>query len=157
MRAVERQVDAVADVRAALQELIGIIKRILSKKSKDLSKSYALHATESSVWQRNRRVQYGFSVRGVDHVDSQGMLRGGALNTGNNRTVTRWSTRWSRAAILRTLRQRSPLRTRSNNRVTTDRVQVLHPGMRRSMARAVRVAVTSIPVDRARNVRSEQT
>jgi IS5 family transposase len=47
MRDVERQLDSVAEgSRVALQELIGRTKRILSQKTKDKNKLYALHAPE---------------------------------------------------------------------------------------------------------------
>jgi transposase, IS5 family len=47
MRDVERQLGAVADCsRGALQELIANTKRILSQKTKDKNKLYALHAPE---------------------------------------------------------------------------------------------------------------
>jgi IS5 family transposase len=47
MRDVERQLGAVTDDRrAGLQKLIGRTKRILSQKTKDRNKLYALHAPE---------------------------------------------------------------------------------------------------------------
>jgi IS5 family transposase len=50
MRDVERQLDSVAEAsRVVLQELIGRTKRILSQKTKDKNKLYALHAQRGGV------------------------------------------------------------------------------------------------------------
>ena len=73
MRDVERQLDAVADCgHAALQELIGHIRRILSQKPKDKNKLYALHVPEVECL---AKVQGAHAIRirreGVDHDDSQ--------------------------------------------------------------------------------------
>lgn len=65
MRDVERQLDAVADCsRAALRELIGRTKRILSQKPKDKNRLYALRAPEVECLAKGKaRIPYEFGVK----------------------------------------------------------------------------------------------
>ncbi|AJY27118.1 transposase domain protein (plasmid) [Burkholderia thailandensis 34] len=65
MRDVERQVDGVAQQsRAALEDLIGRTKRILTQKQKDKNKLYALHAPEVECLAKGKaRKPYEFGVK----------------------------------------------------------------------------------------------
>ncbi|MEX3816753.1 IS5/IS1182 family transposase, partial [Paraburkholderia sp. BR13439] len=65
MRDVERQLDTVVDNRRAeLQELIARTKRILTQKTKDRNKLYALHAPEVECLAKGKvRTPYEFGVK----------------------------------------------------------------------------------------------
>ncbi|MEX3860435.1 IS5/IS1182 family transposase, partial [Paraburkholderia sp. BR10923] len=65
MRDVERQLDTVVDNRRAeLQELIARTKRILTQKTKDKNKLYALHAPEVECLAKGKvRTPYEFGVK----------------------------------------------------------------------------------------------
>ncbi|TDF97006.1 IS5 family transposase [Paraburkholderia guartelaensis] len=79
MRDVERQIDAVSDgSRASLQELIGRTKRILSQKTKDKNKLYAMHAPEVECLAKGKaRTPYEFGVKvSITTTHKEGLVVG---------------------------------------------------------------------------------
>ncbi len=86
MRDVERQVPQVADSgRAALLELIGRTKRILTQKPKDKNKLYALHAPEVECLAKGKaRKPYEFGVKvSITTTHKEGLVVGMRSMPGN--------------------------------------------------------------------------
>ncbi|MGK2833528.1 IS5 family transposase, partial [Ralstonia pseudosolanacearum] len=86
MRDVERQLGAVAmHSRAALEDLIGRAKRILSQKPKDKHKLYALHAPEVECLAKGKaRKPYEFGVKvSITTTHKEGLVLGARSMPGN--------------------------------------------------------------------------
>jgi IS5 family transposase len=86
MRDVDRQLDTVAnDRQAALQELIGRTKQILSQKQKDKNKLYALHAPEVECLAKGKaRTPYEFGVKvSITTTHREGLVVGARSMPGN--------------------------------------------------------------------------
>ncbi len=86
MRDVERQLGSVVEHgRAALQELIGRTKRILSQKTKDKNKLYALHAPEVECISKGKaRRPYEFGVKvSITTTHREGLVVGARTMPGN--------------------------------------------------------------------------
>lgn len=143
MRDVERQLDAVADRScAALQELIGRTKRILSQKPKDRNKLYALHALEVECLAREGAHTVRIQREGVDHDDSQGRARGGdALNAGSPYDGHTLAEALEQAAILSDVTPEVAVADRGYKGVAIDGVKVYHPGLPRGITRTLRIMI----------------
>ncbi|MEX3860401.1 transposase, partial [Paraburkholderia sp. BR10923] len=86
MRDVERQLDTVVDNRRAeLQELIARTKRILTQKTKDKNKLYALHAPEVECLAKGKaRTPYEFGVKvSITTTHREGLVVGARSMPGN--------------------------------------------------------------------------
>lgn len=86
MRDVERQLDDVAEQsRAALEDLIGRTKRILTQKQKDKNKLYALHAPEVECLAKGKaRKPYEFGVKvSITTTHKEGLVIGARSMPGN--------------------------------------------------------------------------
>jgi len=86
MRDVDRQVEQVAETgRVALKELIARVKRILSQKTKDKNKLYALHAPEVECIAKGKaRTPYEFGVKvSITTTHTEGLVVGALTDTAN--------------------------------------------------------------------------
>lgn len=143
MRDVERQLDAVADCgRAALQELIGRTRRILSQKPKDKNKPYALHAPEVECLAKGKaRTPYEFGVKvSITTTHKEGLVVGMRSMPGNpydghaGRGAGAGGDPQRRHAGGR--RRRPQLQGRRHRRC-----EIYHPGLRRGITRALRAMI----------------
>lgn len=144
MRDVERQLDTVADCsRAALQELMGRTKRILSQKPKDRNKLYALHAPEVECLAKGKaRTPYGFGVKvSITTTPKEGLVVGMHSMPGNPYDGHTLAGALERAAILSDVRPEVAAVDRGYKGVAIDGVKVYHPGVRRGITRAPRAMI----------------
>jgi IS5 family transposase len=144
MRDVERQVDAVADCsHAALQELIGRTKRILSQKPKDKNKLYALHAPEVECLAKGKvRIPYEFGVKvSITTTHKEGLVVGMRSMPGNPYDGHTLAEALEQAAILSDVPPEVAIVDRGYKGVAIDGVKVYHPGLRRGITRGLRAMI----------------
>jgi IS5 family transposase len=144
MRDVERQLDTIADCsRAALQELIGRTKRILSQKPKDKNKLYALHAPEVECLAKGKAgTPYEFGVKvSIKTTHKEGLVVGMRSMPGNPYDGHTLAEALEQAAILSDVTPVVAVVDRGYKGVAIDGVKVYHPGMRRGITRALRAMI----------------
>ncbi|MGF6604375.1 IS5 family transposase [Paraburkholderia sp. GAS448] len=144
MRDVERQLDAVADCsRAALQELIGRTKRILSQKPKDRNKLYALHAPEVECLAKGKaRKPYEFGVKvSIKTTHKEGLVVGMRSMPGNPYDGHTLAEALEQAANLCDATPEVAIVDRGYKGVAVDGVKIYHPGLRRGITRGRRAMI----------------
>jgi transposase, IS5 family len=144
MRDVERQIDAVSDgSRAALQELIGRTKRILSQKAKDKSKLYALHAPEVECLAKGKaRTPYEFGVKvSITTTHKEGLVVGMRSMPGNPYDGHTLAEALEQAAILSDITPEIAVVDRGYKGVDIEGVKIYHPGLRRGITRGLRAMI----------------
>ncbi|WOD16767.1 IS5 family transposase [Paraburkholderia kirstenboschensis] len=143
MRDVERQVDAVADCsRAALQELIGRTKRILSQKLKDKNKLYALHAPEVECLAKGKaRIPYEFGVKvSITTTHKEGLVVGMRSMPGNPYDGHTLAEALEQAANT-DVTPEVAIVDRGYKGVALDGVKIYHPGLRRGITCGLRAMI----------------
>jgi len=141
MRDVERQLDGVAQQsRAALEELIGRTKRILSQKQKDKNKLYALHAPEVECISKGKaRKPYEFGVKvSITTTHKEGLVVGARSMPGNPYDGHTLAEALEQAAILSDVQPEIAVVDRGYRGVAIDGVKIYHPGLRRGITRGLR-------------------
>jgi transposase, IS5 family len=144
VRDVERQLDTVADCsRAALRELIGRTKRILSQKPKDKNKLYALHAPEVECLAKGKaRIPYEFGVKvSITTTHKEGLGVGIRSMPGNPYDGHTLAEALEQAAILSDVTPEVAVVDRGYKGVAIDGVKIYHPGLRRGITRALRAII----------------
>jgi IS5 family transposase len=141
MRDVERQLDSVADTnRAALQELIGRTKRIVSQKPKDKNKLYALHAPEVECISKGKaRQPYEFGVKvSITTTHKEGPAVGMRSMPGNPYDGHTLAEALEQAQILSEIMPEIAVVDRGYRGVAIDGVKIYHPELRRGITRGLR-------------------
>lgn len=144
MRDVERQVDSVSEgSRVALQELIGRTKRILSQKTKDKNKLYALHAPEVECLAKGKaRTPYEFGVKvSITTTHKEGLVVGMRSMPGNPYDGHTLAEALEQAAILSDITPESAVLDRGYKGVDIEGVKIYHPGLRRGITRGLRAMI----------------
>ena len=144
MRDVERQLGAVADSsRGALQALIANTKRILSQKSKDKHKLYALHAPEVECLAKGKaRKPYEFGVKvSITTTHEEGLVVGARSMPGNPYDGHTLAEALEQAAILSDVTPEVAIVDRGYRGVAIDGVKIYHPGLRRGITRGLRAMI----------------
>ncbi|RQU49427.1 IS5 family transposase [Burkholderia cenocepacia] len=144
MRDVERQLDGVAQQsRAALEDLIGRTKRILSQKQKDKNKLYALHAPEVECLAKGKaRKPYEFGVKvSITTTHKEGLVVGARSMPGSPYDGHTLAEALEQAAILSDVQPEIAVVDRGYKGVAIDGVKVYHPGLRRGITRGLRAII----------------
>ncbi|WP_175233554.1 IS5 family transposase, partial [Paraburkholderia humisilvae] len=144
MRDVERQVDPVSEERrVALQELIGRTKRILSQKTKDRNKLYALHAPEVECLAKGKaRTPYEFGVKvSITTTHKEGLVVGMRSMPGNPYDGHTLAEALEQAAILSDITPEIAVVDRGYRGVDIEGVKIYHPGLRRGITRGLRAMI----------------
>ena len=144
MRDVERQVAQVADPgRAALLELIGRTKRILTQKAKDKNKLYALHAPEVECLAKGKaRKPYEFGVKvSITTTLKEGLVVGMRSMPGNPYDGHTLAEALEQAAILSDLTPEVAIVDRGYKGVAIDGAKIYHQGLRRGITRGLRAMI----------------
>ncbi|HDR8957859.1 IS5 family transposase [Burkholderia vietnamiensis] len=144
MRDVERQLGGVAQQgRAALEDLIGRTKRILSQKTKDKNKLYALHAPEVECISKGKaRQPYEFGVKvSITTTHREGLVIGARSMPGNPYDGHTLAEALEQAAILSDVSPEIAVVDRGYKGVAVDGVQIYHPGLRRGITRGLRTMI----------------
>jgi IS5 family transposase len=144
MRDVERQIDAVSEgSRGVLQELIGRTKRILSQKTKDKTKLYALHAPEVEGLAKGKaRTPYEFGVKvSITTTHREGLVVGMRSMPGNPYDGHTLAEALEQAAILSDVTPEIAVVDRGYKGVDIEGVKIYHPGLRRGITRGLRAMI----------------
>ncbi|MGU7776310.1 IS5 family transposase [Burkholderia sp. MR1-5-21] len=144
MRDVERQLGGVAQQgRAALEDLIGRTKRILSQKTKDKNKLYALHAPEVECISKGKaRQPYEFGVKvSITTTHREGLVIGARSMPGNPYDGHTLAEALEQAAILSDVSPEIAVVDRGYKGVAVDGVKIYHPGLRRGITRGLRAMI----------------
>ncbi|AXF05496.1 IS5 family transposase [Paraburkholderia hospita] len=144
MRDVERQIDAVSEgSRGVLQELIGRTKRILSQKTKDKTKLYALHAPEVECLAKGKaRTPYEFGVKvSITTTHREGLVVGMRSMPGNPYDGHTLAEALEQAAILSDVTPEIAVVDRGYKGVDIEGVKIYHPGLRRGITRGLRAMI----------------
>ncbi|MGF6735683.1 IS5 family transposase [Paraburkholderia youngii] len=144
MRDVERQLDTVVDNRRAeLQELIARTKRILTQKTKDENKLYALHAPEVECLAKGKtRTPYEFGVKvSITTTHREGLVVGARSMPGNPYDGHTLEEALEQAAILSDVKPEIAIVDRGYRGAEPDGVKVYHPGLRRGITRTLRAMI----------------
>lgn len=144
MRDVERQLGGVAQQgRAALEDLIGRTKRILSQKQKDKNKLYALHAPEVECLAKGEACKpYEFGVKvSITTTHKEGLGVGARSMPGNPYDGNTLAEALEQAAILGDVQPEIAVVGRGYKGVAVDGVKVYHPGLRRGITRGLRAMI----------------
>ncbi|MBB5405766.1 IS5 family transposase [Paraburkholderia youngii] len=131
MRDVERQIDAAPKgSRAVLQDLIGRTKRILSQKTKDKNKLYALHAPEVECLAKGKaRTPYEFGVKvSITTTHKEGLVVGMRSMPGNPYDGHTLAEALEQAAILSDVTPEIAVVDRGYKGVDLEGVKIYHPG-----------------------------
>ncbi|MGF6293229.1 IS5 family transposase [Paraburkholderia youngii] len=143
MRDVERQIDAVSEgSRVVLQELIGRTKWILSQKTKDKAKLYALHAPEVECLAKGKaRTPYEFGVKvSITTTHREGLVVGMRSMPGNPYDDHTLAEAIEQAAILSDVTPETVV-DRGYKGVDIEGFKIYHPGMRRGITRGLRAMI----------------
>ncbi|BCF97815.1 IS5 family transposase (plasmid) [Paraburkholderia sp. PGU19] len=144
MRDVERQIDAVSEgSRGVLQELIDRTKRILSQKTKDKTKLYALHAPEVECLAKGKaRTPYEFGVKvSITTTHREGLVVGMRSMPGNPYDGHTLAEALEQAAILSDVTPEIAVVDRGYKGVDIEGVKIYHPGLRRGITRGLRAMI----------------
>ena len=144
MRDVERQIDAVSEgSRGVLQELIGRTKRILSQKTKDKTKLYALHAPEVECLAKGKaRTPYEFGVKvSITTTHREGLVVGMRSMPGNPYDGHTLAEALEQAAILSDVTPEIAVVDRGYKGVDIEGVKIYHPGLKRGITRGLRAMI----------------
>ncbi len=144
MRDVERQLEGVAQQgRSALEELIGRTKRILSQKTKDKNKLYALHAPEVECISKGKaRRPYEFGVKvSITTTHKEGLVIGARSMPGSPYDGHTLAEALERAAILSDVQPEIAVVDRGYKGVAVDGVKVYHPGLRGGITCGLRAMI----------------
>ncbi|WP_157658318.1 IS5 family transposase, partial [Burkholderia ubonensis] len=144
MRDVERQLGGVAQQgRAALEDLIGRTKRILSQKTKDKNKLYALHAPEVECISKGKaRQPYEFGVKvSIKTTHREGLVIGARSMPGHPYDGHTLAEALEQAAILSDVSPEIAVVDRGYKGVAVDGVKIYHPGLRRGITRGLRAMI----------------
>lgn len=144
MRDVERQINTVVESRRAdLEELIARTKRILTQKTKDGNKLYALHAPEVECLAKGKvRTPYEFGVKvSITTTHREGLVVGARSMPGNPYDGHTLEEALEQAAILSDVQPEIAIVDRGYRGVEPDGVKVYHPGLRRGITRTLRAMI----------------
>lgn len=144
MRDVERQLGAVVDgKRAELQELIARTRRILTQKTKDKNKLYALHTPEVECLAKGKaRTPYEFGVKvSITTTHREGLVVGARSMPGNPYDGHTLEEALEQAAILSDVKPEIATVDRGCRGAEPDGVKVYHPGLRRGITRTLRAMI----------------
>jgi transposase, IS5 family len=144
MRDVERQLGSVVDCnRSALQALIANTKRILTQKTKDKNKLYALHAPEVECLAKGKaRKPYEFGVKvSITTTHKEGLVVGARSMPGNPYDGHTLAEALEQAAILSDVKPEIAIVDRGYRGVAIDGVKTYHPGLRRGITRGLRAMI----------------
>ena len=144
MRDVERQLGTVIDSRRAeLEELIARTKRILTQKTKDRNKLYALHAPEVECLAKGKvRTPYEFGVKvSITTTHREGLVVGARSMPGNPYDGHTLEEALEQAAILSDVTPEIAIVDRGYRGAEPDGVKVYHPGLRRGITRTLRAMI----------------
>ncbi len=132
-----------AQSRAALEELIGRTKRLLSQKPKDKHKLYALHAPEVECISKGKaRTPYEFGVKvSITTTHKEGLVLGARSMPGNPYDGHTLAEALEQAEILSEVRPQIAIVDRGYRGVAVQGVQIYHPGLRRGITRGLRAMI----------------
>ena len=144
MRDVQRQASQVkGQDHTAVQELIAQTTRILSQKTKDKNKLYALHAPEVECLAKGKaRTPYEFGVKvSITTTHKEGLVVGMRSMPGNPYDGHTLAEALEQAAILSDVTPEVAVVDRGYKGVTMAGVKIYHPGLRRGITRALRAMI----------------
>ncbi|SEI16682.1 transposase, IS5 family [Paraburkholderia hospita] len=126
-----------------LQELIGRAKRILSQKTKDKNKLYALHAPEVECLAKGKaRTPYEFGVKAsITTTHKEGLVVGMRSMPGNPYDGHTLAEALEQAAILSDITPEIAVVDRGYKGVDIEGVKIYHPGPRRGITRGLRAMI----------------
>lgn len=132
-----------AQSRAALEELIGRTKRLLSQKPKDKHKVYALHAPEVECISKGKaRTPHEFGVKvSITTTRKEGLVLGARSMPGNPYDGHTLAEALEQAEILSEVRPQIAIVDRGYRGVAVQGVQIYHPGLRRGITRGLRAMI----------------
>ena len=144
MRDVQRQAGQVqGSGHAALQDLIARTRRILSQKTKDKNKLYALHAPEVECLAKGKaRTPYEFGVKvSITTTHKEGLVVGMRSMPGNPYDGHTLAEALEQAAILSDMTPEVAVVDRGYKGIAIDGVKIYHPGLRRGFTRGLRAMI----------------
>jgi IS5 family transposase len=144
MRDVQRQAGQVkGSGHAALQDLIARTRRIVSQKTKDKNKLYALHAPEVECLAKGKaRTPYEFGVKvSITTTHKEGLVVGMRSMPGNPYDGHTLAEALEQAAILSDMTPEVAVVDRGYKGIAIDGVKIYHPGLRRGITRGLRAMI----------------
>jgi IS5 family transposase len=144
MRDVDRQVEQVGETgRDALKQLIARAKRIVSQKTKDKNKLYALHAPEVECIAKGKaRTPYEFGVKvSITTTHKEGLVVGARSMPGLPYDGHTLEEALEQAAILSDVRPEMAFVDRGYRGVEVEGVKIYHAGLRRGITRGMRTLI----------------
>ena len=143
-RDILRQIDKVPEHRqAALKELLGRTQRILTQKTKDKNKLYALHAPEVECIAKGKaRTPYEFGVKvSIVTTLKEGLVVGARSMPGNPYDGHTLHEVLEQAAILSDVKPEMAFVDRGYRGVEVDGVQVWRSGQKRGVSRGLKAMI----------------